>query len=45
MVVPVGEDIQYMYTLRKTGDNTFEEKQHGMFRFVPLLGDKEDSGC
>ncbi len=43
LVVPVGEDIQTMYKLKKISETKFEENQHGMFRFVPLLENKEDS--
>jgi len=43
LVVPVGEDIQSMYKLKKISETKFEENQHGMFRFVPLLENKEDS--
>jgi len=41
IVAPVGEgDIQIMRTYRKISDTEFEEKEHGYFRFVPLLEDK-----
>jgi len=42
LVVPVGEGVQIMYKLKKLSENEFEEKQHGTFRFVPLLEDKND---
>jgi protein-L-isoaspartate(D-aspartate) O-methyltransferase len=40
LVIPVGETAQKMITVRKTEDG-YETKEHGMFRFVPLLQDKE----
>lgn len=40
LVIPVGEDIQTMTTYTRNPDGTFEKKEHGSFRFVPLLGDK-----
>lgn len=41
MVIPLGEnDIQVMKTIRKIDQNSYEEKEHGTFRFVPLLGNK-----
>lgn len=40
LVIPVGSDIQVMKRIIRTGDSTFEEENHGTFRFVPLLEDK-----
>jgi protein-L-isoaspartate(D-aspartate) O-methyltransferase len=41
LVIPVGEsDVQVMTTITKNSDNTIEKKEHGAFRFVPLLEDK-----
>jgi len=41
LVIPVGKgDVQIMTTVTKTGEKIFETKEHGSFRFVPLLGDK-----
>lgn len=41
MVIPLGEnDIQVMKTIRKIDQNSYEEKEHGTFRFVPLLWNK-----
>jgi len=41
LVVPVGGgDTQTMTTLVKGVDGTFQETTYGVFRFVPLLGDK-----
>lgn len=42
MVVPVGDDIQTMTTLIKTSETEYIVKEHGSFRFVPMLGDKAD---
>jgi len=42
LVVPVGASgIQTMTRLIKTGDGDFETEDHGLFRFVPLLNDKD----
>lgn len=42
LVIPVGEqEIQVMYTITRTGQDSFEEEDHGQFRFVPLLGDRQ----
>ncbi len=43
MVVPVGEDVQTMISLTKISETNIEQKEHGIFRFVPLLEDKADS--
>ncbi len=41
LVIPVGaDDVQIMTTITKLADNTFETKEYGTFRFVPMLGDK-----
>ena len=41
LVIPVGKgDVQIMTTVTKTAEKVFETKEHGSFRFVPLLGDK-----
>jgi protein-L-isoaspartate(D-aspartate) O-methyltransferase len=41
LVIPVGEfDIQIMTTVRKISPESFEKKEHGAFRFVPMLGDR-----
>jgi len=42
LVVPVGEDVQTMISLTKISENNIEQKEHGSFRFVPLLEDKAD---
>ena len=41
MVIPVGELNQVMTTIIKTGDNQQETLEHGNFKFVPLLQDKQ----
>ena len=41
LVIPVGaNDVQIMTTLTKLVDNSFEKKEFGAFRFVPMLEDK-----
>ncbi|MDD5571888.1 MAG: protein-L-isoaspartate(D-aspartate) O-methyltransferase [Bacteroidales bacterium] len=42
LVIPVGKnDVQVMTSVTKTSETTYETKECGMFRFVPLLYDKE----
>lgn len=40
LVIPVGEDVQIMTVYERTGTRKFEKTEHGEFRFVPLLEDK-----
>jgi len=40
LVIPVGEEVQVMITVEKTSLTTFEKKEHGLFRFVPMLENK-----
>jgi len=41
LVIPVGKyDTQIMTTIIKTASGSFEKKEHGIFRFVPMLGDR-----
>jgi protein-L-isoaspartate(D-aspartate) O-methyltransferase len=41
LVIPLGaNDIQIMTTIIKNSDNTFEKKEYGAFRFVPMLENK-----
>ncbi|MCX6268653.1 MAG: protein-L-isoaspartate(D-aspartate) O-methyltransferase [Bacteroidetes bacterium] len=41
LVIPVGAfDVQTMTTMTKNSDNTFNKKEYGAFRFVPMLEDK-----
>jgi len=43
MVIPVGpDDVQTMTTVTKMTDGTFKRREHGAFRFVPMLEDKAD---
>lgn len=41
LVIPVGGgDTQVMKRIRRTGPSSFEEEDFGLFRFVPMLGNK-----
>ncbi len=41
LVIPVGaNDIQIMTTIIRGSDDTFEKKEYGAFRFVPMLENK-----
>jgi protein-L-isoaspartate(D-aspartate) O-methyltransferase len=41
LVIPVGaDDVQEMITLTRITEHEFAKKEHGKFRFVPLLEDK-----
>ncbi len=42
LVCPVGEDVQTMISLEKISETEIVKKEHGSFRFVPLLEDKAD---
>ena len=43
MVVPVSEgEVETMKTITKLEDGSVEVKDHGTFRFVPMLEDKRD---
>lgn len=37
LVAPIGENEQVMYSVKRTGEDSFEQKECGYFRFVPLL--------
>ncbi len=42
MVIPVGEgDSQTMIRIIKNADGTLEQTEHGAFKFVPMLEDKQ----
>jgi protein-L-isoaspartate(D-aspartate) O-methyltransferase len=41
IVIPLGENGQIMTTFTKQADGTLVKKEYGMFRFVPLLKDKQ----
>ncbi|HTX87552.1 MAG TPA: protein-L-isoaspartate(D-aspartate) O-methyltransferase [Bacteroidales bacterium] len=41
LVIPVGEfDVQVMTSVMRTGEDSWEKREHGTFRFVPLLEDR-----
>lgn len=40
LVIPVGEDPQVMTLIVRKDATTFEKREFGEFRFVPMLGDK-----
>jgi protein-L-isoaspartate(D-aspartate) O-methyltransferase len=41
LVIPVGaSDTQTMISITRISETEFEKREHGSFRFVPLLGDK-----
>ncbi len=42
LIVPVGDKVQTMISLTKISETQSEQKEHGTFRFVPLLEDKAD---
>ncbi len=37
IVAPIGEEDQIMVSIRRIDENQFEKREHGFFRFVPLL--------
>lgn len=40
LVIPVGTIEQVMTLYVRTSEKEFQKSEHGLFRFVPLLGDK-----
>jgi len=41
LVIPVGRDIhQTLLLVRRTGEDTFEQEDHGAVTFVPLIGEQ-----
>ena len=40
LVIPVGEEVQIMTVFTRNSSTHFEKTEHGEFRFVPLLEDK-----
>lgn len=41
LVIPVGQDVQQrLVRVRRTGEDTFEEEDHGGVAFVPLIGEE-----
>lgn len=41
LVIPLGDKVQIMTFIKKTGPKAFEKVEYGEFKFVPLLEDKE----
>ena len=37
LVIPVGEEVQIMTTIQKISESDCDKKEHGLFRFVPML--------
>ncbi|HNE28436.1 MAG TPA: protein-L-isoaspartate O-methyltransferase, partial [Saprospiraceae bacterium] len=37
LVIPVGEDVQYMYRITRVSETEFREEMLDAFRFVPFL--------
>lgn len=42
MIIPVGDDVQTMISVEKNIDGSIVQKEHGAFRFVPMLEKKND---
>jgi protein-L-isoaspartate(D-aspartate) O-methyltransferase len=42
LIIPVGDDVQTMIRVVKNLDGTVINEEHGAFRFVPMLEDKND---
>lgn len=42
MIIPVGDDVQTMISVEKNMDGSIVQKEHGAFRFVPMLEKKND---
>ena len=40
LVIPVGDEVQVMTTVTKISESMVEKKEHGLFRFVPMLENK-----
>ncbi|MEZ4793908.1 MAG: protein-L-isoaspartate(D-aspartate) O-methyltransferase [Flavobacteriaceae bacterium] len=40
LVIPVGEELQIMTVFTRKSEKEFEKTEHGEYRFVPLLEDK-----
>jgi len=40
LVIPLGTDVQTMTTLTKISETSYDKKEHGLFRFVPMLENK-----
>lgn len=42
LLAPVGEDVQHLILLHKTGENSFEKKNLLPVRFVPMTGEAQN---
>ncbi len=40
LVIPIGENVQIMTVYTRKSESEFEKEEHGQFRFVPLLENK-----
>ena len=40
LIIPIGDDIQTMTVLTRTGEKDFEKHELGKFRFVPMLKER-----
>jgi len=40
LVIPLGTEVQTMTTIIKKSEHSIEKKEHGLFRFVPMLENK-----
>ncbi len=40
LVIPLGTEVQTMTTIMKKSEHSVEKKEHGLFRFVPMLENK-----
>ena len=40
LVIPVGDEVQIMTTITKISETAIQKKEHGLFRFVPMLENK-----
>lgn len=41
LIIPVGDTVQTMIEIRKAADGSITQTEHGNFKFVPLLEDKQ----
>lgn len=41
MVIPLGDEVQTMTVIKRVEEKRFEKTEHGAFKFVPLLENKE----
>jgi protein-L-isoaspartate(D-aspartate) O-methyltransferase len=40
LVIPLGDKVQTMTTLRKMGEKKFDKTEYGEFKFVPMLAER-----